>query len=955
MSLRNRFLALSAGLALILVGVAVYAEHAASQLSSQNKDLARIQRDVGAALETVSDRLHSLGIGIYQGSIGGIQSPPADIKAQLNALRSEVSDLAQRSTQLDPETLSDPVAALAMVTDALTTDVEALVETQLDPERRLPAMPIMLNKLAPTNIAFISALTVALEEAKSEPPTPQNRAILAIFHDLHYDWAQMVSSVRVFVANKLGAFGSPPSGLNSNDTDRKLYASEIQRLLSHLRGLDREGKLTLSQADVIAQLTELNARFEANFKEIADIFYSDNWRADTTLLRTKVDPRLAQAWVKVAAIRQQLDRIAQMGFVDSAATTQTISNFVWMISAITFLVLIFGYLAFEFIIRRPIMQVAKALEAEGRGDTYLPTLRHAVPETESLVKAFATMREQVRSRQSRLQAILDNAGEGIFTFSREGIIETFNDAAERLFGYKEIDVIGKDVATLLPGSIASNASTDLIRTTLLTDADVFGIEHETLGQRANGESFPMSLRLGRAELADGTLYTALVSDISERRSLVDRLTTLAERDSLTGLHNRHFLLEELERVMEQVGRSGHGNFALLYMDLDNFKYVNDTLGHLAGDRLLQDVAEILRSRARNTDLLTRLGGDEFAVLLYDVDRPQASAVADAYRRQLADFIFRSEGGLVDVGCSIGVAMLDADIKTKEDLLSRADVACHIAKRAGKNRIHLFEPHDQENVDTMSADMGWARRIKDCMELDRFVLTSQPIVDILTGKVSSYELLLRMPDDSGGLVMPSGFLPAAERFGLSGEVDHWVVRAALREVRASSLDNPVNYSVNLSAKSIGDKSLLKLIRRELENHEMDARRVVFEVTETGAIANLHAAALFLQELRGMGFRTALDDFGVGYSSFAYLKDLPVDYVKIDGSFVQGVTQDKVKQAIVKAMNDVAHALGKQTVAEFVEDQATLDFLKEARIDFCQGYVLGRPQRLVDRQATAPAAP
>jgi len=438
------------------------------------------------------------------------------------------------------------------------------------------------------------------------------------------------------------------------------------------------------------------------------------------------------------------------------------------------------------------------------------------------------------------------------------------------------------------------------------------------------------------------------------RRAEETIRHMAFHDALTGLINRTEFELRVRRALESARNYGTSH-ALLFIDLDQFKIVNDTSGHLAGDEMLKRLTRLLLTKVRGSDTLARLGGDEFAVLLYDVDRAQASAVADAYRRQLADFIFRSEGGLVDVGCSIGVAMLDADIKTKEDLLSRADVACHIAKRAGKNRIHLFEPHDQENVDTMSADMGWARRIKDCMELDRFVLTSQPIVDILTGKVSSYELLLRMPDDSGGLVMPSGFLPAAERFGLSGEVDHWVVRAALREVRASSLDNPVNYSVNLSAKSIGDKSLLKLIRRELENHEMDARRVVFEVTETGAIANLHAAALFLQELRGMGFRTALDDFGVGYSSFAYLKDLPVDYVKIDGSFVQGVTQDKVKQAIVKAMNDVAHALGKQTVAEFVEDQATLDFLKEARIDFCQGYVLGRPQRLVDRQATAPAAP
>ena len=539
MSLRNRFLSLSAGIALILIAVALYAERAASQLTQQNRDYARVQRELGAALETVSDRLHHLGINIYQGSIGGPDSAPTQVKTQLSALRDEVSNLARLSTELDPETLSDPVADLAIITVALAEEVETLASVQADPERRFPAMPIMLNKMAPTNIDFLSSLTVAMEEAKSQRSTPENQAILATFQDLRYNWAQMLSVIRVFIANRLGAFGPPIARMDSNESDRKIYASEIKRLLSQLRALDRQGKLTMGQADAVQQMTELDHRFEASFTEVADIFFSDQWRADNALLRTAVDPRIAQAWTQIAAIRKQLNQISQMGFADSAATTQTISNFVWMITAITFLVLILGYLAFEFIIRRPIMQVARALEAEGRGDTYLPTLRHAVPETESLVAAFAEMCEQVRSRQSRLQAILDNAGEGIFTFSREGIIETFNDAAEKLFGYKESEVIGKDVATLLPASIANTASTDLIRTTLITDANVFGIEHETLGQRANGESFPMSLRLGRAELADGTLFTALVSDISERRSLVDRLTTLAERDSLTGLHNRH--------------------------------------------------------------------------------------------------------------------------------------------------------------------------------------------------------------------------------------------------------------------------------------------------------------------------------------------------------------------------------------------------------------------------------
>ncbi len=925
-SLRQRFQVLAAAAGIVLLGVAFYAQQAATRLSLHNEGLARVQRELGAAVERVSVDLHKIGVGVYQTSFLGADRPSQSLKDDILALRHHVSELARLSTELDPEELSDPVADLAIVTNRMISGIEELFELQSDVERRYPAMPIMLNKLAPTNNDFISALSVAIEDAKSVTRRPKQAEILSLLQSLKYDWSQLVSASRVFVANRLGAFGPPISGMDATVTDRQIFSSEIARLLNALSVHERNGHLTMVESDSVQRMSVLFDKYEHYFVEAAKIFYSDDWQADRALLRHDIDPMLAISWSKVTGMQKQLNLLSQTGFSDSAATTQSIGKFIWMLTGITFLLLIAGYVAFEYMIRRPIVQVAKALEAEGRGDNYLPTLQHAAPETEMLVTAFAEMRDQVRSRQSRLQAILDNAGEGIFTFNSDGLIETFNSSAEKLFGMQSGDVTGQPIALLLPENATLIRSNKFLSLALQKDVDVFGIEHEILGRRASGEEFFMSLRLGKAELADGILYTALVSDISERRNLLDRLTVLAERDSLTGLHNRHFLIEALDRVMEMVKRNGSGSYALIYMDLDNFKYVNDTLGHLAGDRLLQDVTQILLARARGTDLLSRLGGDEFAILLYDVDREQACAAAEAYRRQLADFVFRSERGLVNVGCSIGVAMVEADTRTKEDLLSRADVACHIAKRGGRNRVHLFEARDQEKVDTMSADMGWARRIKDNIEQDRFVMACQPIVSTVTGRISSYELLLRMPTEDGlELLMPSGFLPAADRFGLSIDIDHWVVRAGLREVRASALEQESSYSINLSAKSIGDKSLLKLIKKELESHELDARRVVFEVTETGAIANLHAAALFLQELREMGFSTALDDFGVGYSSFSYLKDLPVDYLKIDGSFVRGITTDNVKQAIVKSMNDVAHALGKLTVAEFVEDQATFDLL------------------------------
>jgi diguanylate cyclase (GGDEF)-like protein/PAS domain S-box-containing protein len=554
------------------------------------------------------------------------------------------------------------------------------------------------------------------------------------------------------------------------------------------------------------------------------------------------------------------------------------------------------------------------------------------------------MQQHVDSRQKRLESILDNAGEGIITISEERRIETFNNAAQALFGYGAEEVAGRDVQYLLAEpKIEENAQ--FLRRLLGADPLKGGRRFTTTvtAKRANGDAFPLSVNLSELRVDDRLLFIAIVEDVSERQAMVQHLKHLAEHDSLTGLYNRQYFMEELERVVNRAARKRSGvQYGLLYIDLDNFKFVNDTLGHIAGDKVLVEVTSLLRKRLRKSDLLARLGGDEFAVLLYEVDMPQAEQAAEFYRQQLSEYVYRYEGKAIDVGCSIGVAMFTPDVHNKEDLLARADIACHIAKRTGRNSVHVYEPDDKENMTIMYADMGWARRIKHAIETNQFMFACQPIAHTQSLVVSSYEVLLRLRDENDVFVMPAGFLPSAERFGLMLDIDRWIINHAIAALGALRRTNPhLRYSVNLSSKAVCDGGILDTIKEALGRYGVDPAAITFEITETVAIGNMGMAVQFLEQLRALGCFTALDDFGVGYSSFAYLKDLPVDYVKIDGSFVKDVGENVLHRAMVKSMNEVAHAIGKQTVAEFVESAESLGVLREIGVDYVQGYHIGMP--------------
>lgn len=549
---------------------------------------------------------------------------------------------------------------------------------------------------------------------------------------------------------------------------------------------------------------------------------------------------------------------------------------------------------------------------------------------------------QIRSIQQRLETILNNTAEGIITFDANGVIDTFNQAAEKLFGYQEEEVAGESIGQIVAPPDPSNGHERYLEAFLHTELErLLGHESELVGRHKDGHTFPMAVKFSALVLDGRQLYIGLVSDISERKAMIEHLREMAEHDGLTRLYNRTYFQQELERVVERAKRDGQ-RCSLIYIDLDNFKYVNDTLGHVAGDRLLMEVSKVLVKRTRKSDLLARLGGDEFTILLYDMDPKLGTHVAESFRKKLSEHVFRYGGKQIDIGCSIGVAAVSSNSDSAEEVLSQADLACHLAKRRGRNCVHAFEPDDQADVASMSADMGWSRRIKQALEKDQFVLAYQPIVCTQDRQVESYEVLVRMRDERDGLIMPNGFLPSAERFGLASEIDKWVIANAIDAlVEQRKRIATLRYSINLAAQTLSDSSVCDLILKKLDSTGLDPTALTFEVTETAAISDMTVAGRFLSRLQQMGCKTALDDFGSGMSSFAYLRDLPVDIVKIDGRFVQNLAQSSVDQAMVRAMNDIAHSLGKQTVAEFVEDEQSFRLLAEYRVDYAQGYYLGRP--------------
>jgi diguanylate cyclase (GGDEF)-like protein len=421
---------------------------------------------------------------------------------------------------------------------------------------------------------------------------------------------------------------------------------------------------------------------------------------------------------------------------------------------------------------------------------------------------------------------------------------------------------------------------------------------------------------------------------------------LAYHDSLTALPNREYFHQRLGQVLaDPVMRVGQ--HAVMYIDLDQFKIVNDTCGHSAGDQLLRQLAHVLQTALRKDDLVARLGGDEFGVLLHNCDMEQACQIAEKLRETVAGFRFAWESRIFTVGASIGVVPIDGDSIPLATVLSAADAACYAAKDAGRNQVKVYRPENEE-LRQRQTEMGWVNRITRALDEGRFRLRYQPIVALSSreGLVEHFELLVSMIDEKGQSVAPDAFIPSAERYNLMPAIDRWVINAALRFI--GSLPDSARHlrtcCINLSGSSLTDEHLLQYIQGKLIEYEVEPSLICFEITETATIANMNRALRLISELRARGCRFALDDFGTGLASFAYLKHLPVDFLKIDGTFVKNIVRDPVNLAIVKAINEIGHALGIKTIAEYVEDVETLEALRELGVDYGQGFGIARPKPL-----------
>jgi diguanylate cyclase (GGDEF)-like protein/PAS domain S-box-containing protein len=572
------------------------------------------------------------------------------------------------------------------------------------------------------------------------------------------------------------------------------------------------------------------------------------------------------------------------------------------------------------------------------------------------VKVTGTLQDvteeaEARAARDLLSYVVQSTGDAIVTKAADGTITSWNRGAEQLYGYSAQEAIGQPITLIEPGHRAGELTK--ITQAVFSGESVENFETERV--RKDGTVVDVALTVSPVTDANGRIVSAAIiaRDTTERVRYEERLRYMADHDQLTGLLNRRRFDEELKRELARAGRYA-GHSAVLSIDIDNFKGINDSAGHAAGDTVLCHVARVLDERSRATDIVARLGGDEFAVLLSAVGVHDARSAAEHLLAAVRNSPAAYGGKPFRLTASIGVATFESDDATAGEVLVNADLAMYAAKTSGRDRVVVYTPTEARKARAM-AKLTWSQRILDALEHDRFVLHLQPIMELATGQIKHGELLLRMKGERGKLIAPGAFLPAAERFGLIHAIDRWVVQRAIQIVADKAAPAP-RVGINLSGESIvGDPHLLEMIEQEIERSGVDPGKLIFEVTETAAIANMPEATQFARGLTGLGCSLALDDFGTGFGSFYYLKHLPVSYVKLDGEFIQNLPRSEVDEHMVKAIVGVSRALGIKTVAESVADEETIGLLHKHRVDYAQGFYVGKPAPLEVALADSSWAP
>ncbi|WAR45431.1 EAL domain-containing protein [Methylomonas rapida] len=602
-------------------------------------------------------------------------------------------------------------------------------------------------------------------------------------------------------------------------------------------------------------------------------------------------------------------------------------------------------------VAKPITFLANTAKKISQNHDYsLRATKHSDDEIGVLVDAFNDMLDTVETKNKSLvdlknnfQALYDNNPTMVFDLNVRGQILSVNQ-----FGAKQI---GLSVDELRGASIFKfthpedlNDSRNFFHRCLNAPHQVHKQEKRLICHNGNVIWVRESARLVDAK-HDQKHLLLVCEDITETRRLADKIAYQASHDELTGLTNRRQFDAYLQNLVQQAQSEGSSHI-MCYLDLDQFKVVNDTCGHLAGDELLRQLGELLKQHLRKTDVLARLGGDEFGILMAHCSQEQALITGDKLRNVIADFQFGWENRSFSISVSIGIAPISHTSSNAVEVLKEADAACYAAKEKGRNRVHVFSASDDE-LAARQGEMQWVEKIRIGIDEDRFQLYGQlikPTSDQPEGL--HFETLLRYRDEQGNIIPPGAFLPAAERYNMAPALDRWVI-ANLFEYLSSTpgfIERLEVCSVNLSGLSLSDETMLDFIGEQFRKWQIPTYKICFEITETAAISNLSYAKQFIDTLHKKGCLFSLDDFGSGLSSFAYLKNLPVDYLKIDGLFVKDILEDKIDWTMVKAINEVGHVMNKKTIAEFVENQNIFDLLKTLGVNYAQGYGIAKPAPL-----------
>jgi len=555
--------------------------------------------------------------------------------------------------------------------------------------------------------------------------------------------------------------------------------------------------------------------------------------------------------------------------------------------------------------------------------------------------------------KERAEVTLQSITDTVVTVDIDESIVYLNPAGEKLLDGNTTDYYGTQFKKVF--KIVEESSGEIIDDPLqecFLSGEIINLpEHSSLIVKDDSMiSIEASIAPMKSQTGELMGAVIVIQDVSHTRRLTRQLSYQASHDLLTGLYNRRKFEEYLEEILINV-REEDRSHTFFYLDLDNFKIVNDTCGHVAGDELLKQLPSLFNEVLRSGDIVARLGGDEFGIILENCGLKQAVGIADKIRQKIKDYRFIWDDRTFEIGVSIGVIAINADNCEMSQVLSAADVACYAAKDSGRNRVHVYEQSD-EAVNERYGQMHWTARISKALEDNRFQLYQQPIVGVPDQNRDHLEILLRMIDEEGNIIPPGAFMPAAERYGLMPEIDRWVIREVFEFMANESPDDPIKgtdrvFAINLSGDSINDGRLLDFILDAKDKYDVSLTNVCFEITETVAISNLTKATSFINELKTHGCKFALDDFGSGLSSFAYLKSLPVDFLKIDGGFVKEISCDKIDRAMVESIQQIGKVMNLDTIAEHVEDEATLQVLREIGVDYAQGYHLGRPEAVAER--------